>query len=127
MIVDGDVQGLPAGELRAPATAAIAANGDLLIAGHALDVEMEQIAGSGMLIADDGRGGMQVAPAVEMSALQDAADGGGAEMGGLGDVIGGMQLATQGDDLSHRSDEVRRGLWSGREERSRMPGRPRMR
>jgi hypothetical protein len=35
------VQSLPAGELRAAAPTAIAANGDLLIAGHALDVEME--------------------------------------------------------------------------------------
>ena len=77
VIVDGDVQSLPAGELRAAAATAIAANGDLLIAGHALDVEMEQIAGSGMFIAHDGRSGMQVTPAVEMSALQDAADGGG--------------------------------------------------
>jgi len=33
----------------------------LLIAGHALDVEMEQIAGSRMLVEHDGRSGMQVA------------------------------------------------------------------
>ena len=66
VIVDGDVQSLPAGELRAAAPAAIAANGDLLIAGHALDVEMEQIAGSGMLVAHDGWGGMEMAPTVEV-------------------------------------------------------------
>ena len=89
MIVDGDVQSLPAGELRAAAAPSIATNGDLLVAGHAFDVEVQQIAGSGMLIADDGRGGMEVAPAVEMSAPQDAADGGGTEMGGLADLIGG--------------------------------------
>jgi hypothetical protein len=41
VIVDGDVQTLPAGELRAAAPTAIATNGDLLIAGHTLDVEME--------------------------------------------------------------------------------------
>ena len=40
-----------------------------------------------------------MAPAVEMSPLQDAADGGGTELGGLGDAIGGMQLTPQGDDL----------------------------
>jgi hypothetical protein len=79
VIVDGDVQSLPAGELRAAATTAVATNGDLLIAGHALDVEMEQIAGSGMLVAHDGRSGMQVAPAVEMSPLENAADGGRTE------------------------------------------------
>src|ERR1051326_4978254 len=102
VIVDGDVQSLPAGELGATATAAVATNGDLLIAGHALDVEVEQIAGSGMLVAHDGWGGMQVAPAVEMSTLQNAADGGGAEAGGLGDLIGGAQLAPQGNDLGYQ-------------------------
>jgi hypothetical protein len=35
-----------------------------------------------------------------MSPPENAADGGGAEAGGLGDLIGGAQLATQGDDLS---------------------------
>ena len=105
VIVDGDVQSLPAGELRAAAPPPVAPNGDLLIAGHALDVEMEQIAGSGMLVAYDGRSGMQMTPAVQLSALQDAADGGGAEMGGLRDVTGGAQLATQADDLS---DQLRR-------------------
>src|SRR6266446_5775033 len=106
VIADGDVQSLPAGKLRAAAAAAIAANGNLLIAGHTLDVEVQQIAGSGMLVAHDGRSGMQVAPAVEMSPLQNAADGGGAEAGGLGDLIGGTQLAPQGNDLG---DQLRRG------------------
>src|SRR5213080_4483039 len=105
VIVDGDVQSLPAGELRAAAPPPVAPNGDLLIAGHALDVEMQQIAGSGMLVAYDGRSGMQMTPAVQLSALQDAAGGRGAEMGGLRDVTGGAQLATQADDLS---DQLRR-------------------
>ena len=60
---------------------------------------MEQIAGSAMFIAHDRRGGMQMAPAIELSALQDAADGGGAQAGGLRDLIGRMKLATQSDDL----------------------------
>ena len=67
---------------------------------------MQQIAGSGMLVAHDGWNRVQMTPPVEMSALQDAADGGGAEAGGLRDVIGGMQLATQADDPS---DQFRRG------------------
>ena len=53
VIVDGDMQRLPAGKLRATTTTAVAPHGDLLIAGHALDVEMQQIAGSGMLVAHD--------------------------------------------------------------------------
>jgi hypothetical protein len=60
---------------------------------------MEQIAGRGMLVAHDGRSGMEMTPAVKMSAPQDATDGGGAEAGGLGDLISGTQLATQSDDL----------------------------
>src|SRR5437867_2441579 len=76
VIVDGDVQSLPAGELRAAAPTAIAANGDLLIAGHALDVEMEQIAGSGMLVAQHRGSGMRMTPAVQLSAAEDATDGG---------------------------------------------------
>ena len=55
VIVDGDVQSLPAGELRASAPTTVATNGDLLITGHTLDVEMKQIAGSGMLVAHDRR------------------------------------------------------------------------
>src|ERR1700675_2578060 len=106
VMFDGDVQSLPAGELRACAPTAVATNGDLLIAGHALDVEMEQIAGSGMLVAHDGRGGMQVAPAVEMSPLKNTADGCGAEASGLGNLIGGTQIAAQSDDLG---DQLRRG------------------
>ena len=127
VIVDGDVQSLPAGELGAAAAAAIATNGNLLIAGHALDVEMEQIAGSGMLVAHDGRSGMQVAPAVEMSPLQNAADGGGAEAGGLGDLIGGRNSRRRAMTWAINSDEVRRGLCRGQEERSRKPGNPRVR
>ena len=89
VIVDGDVQSLPASELRAAAATAVAPNGDLLIASHALDVEMEQITGSGMLVAHDGRSGMEMTPAVQPSAPQDAADGGGAQMSGLRDLISG--------------------------------------
>jgi hypothetical protein len=37
--------------------------------------------------------------AVELSTLQDSADGGGTELGGLGDAIGGVRLTPQGDDL----------------------------
>src|ERR1700732_2424970 len=106
VVVDGDVQSPPAGGLRGSRPPAVATNGDLLIAGHALDVEMEQIAGSGMLVAHDGRGGMQVAPAVEMSPLKNTADGGGAGGRGLGDLIGGGGTAGARGDLG---DQLRRG------------------
>src|SRR2546429_4523499 len=79
VIVDGDVQSLPAGELRAAAPPTVATNGDLLIAGHALDVEMQQIAGSGMLVAHHPGSGGQMTPAAPMSAPPGGTDGGRAE------------------------------------------------
>ena len=51
VVVDGDVQGLPAGMLVLTTAAAVTAPGDLLEAGHAFDVKMEKIPGKGMLIA----------------------------------------------------------------------------
>jgi len=42
---------------------------------------MEQIAGRGMLITHDRWSGMEMTPAVQLSAPEDAADGGGTEMG----------------------------------------------
>jgi hypothetical protein len=56
------------------AAAAIGAPGDLLEAGQALDVEMEEIAGKGMLIAHHWGPRMEIAPAAETSAAQNAAD-----------------------------------------------------
>jgi len=106
MVVDGDVQGLPAGELRAAAASSVAAQGDAQVAGHGFDVEVEQVPWGRMFVAHQGRSRVQVAPAVEMSALENAADGGGAEAGGLGDLVGGAQLAPQGYDLG---DQLRRG------------------
>ena len=101
VVVDGDVQSLPAGKLRASATAAIAANRDLLITGHAFDVEMEHVAGSGMFVADHRGSGMEIAPAAELGTAQDAADGSGTEQSSLSDLIGGPMLAAQSKDLIH--------------------------
>ena len=52
MIVDSDVQGLKAGMFVLATAPAIGAQRDLLITGQALDIEMQQIAGIGMLIAN---------------------------------------------------------------------------
>ena len=89
VIIDGNVQSLPAGKLRAATAATVAPNGDLLIAGHSLDVEMEQIARSGMLVTHDRGSRMQMTPAVQLCTLQDATDSSRAEAGRLGDLIGG--------------------------------------
>jgi hypothetical protein len=100
VIVDGHVQGLPAGKLGAATATAVPANGDLLIASHAFDIEMEEVAGSGMFVAHHRRRGMQMTPAIELRALQNAADGGGAEAGDLSNLVSGPQLATERDHLS---------------------------
>src|ERR1035438_214363 len=92
------MQGLPAevGTART-ATPAIATNGNPLETGHSLDVEMQQISGTGVLIALHRGSGVEIAPATEMGAAEDAADGGRTQSGGVGDVIGGTLLAPQVD------------------------------
>ena len=105
VIVDGDVQGLPSGMFVLTTTAAIAAPGDLLEAGHALDIEMEKIAGKGMFVAHHRRQGMQIAPAAETSAAQNAADGGRTESGASRNLIGRTMLTAE---LNHQPDPARR-------------------
>ncbi len=99
VVVDGDMQGLPA-EVGAAgaAAAAIATNGNPLKTGHSLDVKVQQVAGTRVLIALHGGSGMEIAPAAEMGAAKDAADGGRTQSGGAGDVISGTLLAPQLDD-----------------------------
>jgi hypothetical protein len=110
VIVDSDVQGLPARMFMLTTAAAIAAPRDLLEAGHALDVEMEEIARKGMLIAHHRRPRMQIAPAAETSAAQNAADGGRAESGALSNLIGRTMLTAE---LNHQPDLARRsGSWT---------------
>lgn len=87
VIIDGDMESLPAGKLAATATAAIATNRNLLIAGHSFDVEMQHVSWEGMFITHHRRAGMQVAPAIQTGALQDATDGGWAETDRLGDAV----------------------------------------
>ena len=55
VIVDGHMQGQEAGMFVLAAQAAVAAQADLQEAGHAFDIEMQQIAGTGMLVAQYGR------------------------------------------------------------------------
>ena len=99
VVVDGDMQGLPSGMFVLAATATVGAPRDLLEAGHALDVEMQEIAGSGMFVAHDGRGRMQIAPATEPSAAQNAADGSRADGGATCDLIAGSMVTSQIDDV----------------------------
>src|SRR5258708_30392208 len=86
------MEGFPTGELRATAPSAIATDGNLLVAGHSLDVEMQQISRVRMFIAHHRRSGMQITPAIQMSPPQNAAHGGGTECGGLGNLISRAML-----------------------------------
>jgi hypothetical protein len=68
------MQGQEAGMLALAAQPPIAAQANLTEASHAFDVQVQQIAGPGMLIALDGRRRVQVAPSAQPRAAQDAAD-----------------------------------------------------
>lgn len=124
MVIDGDVQGLPTGMLVLTAAAAVPAPRDLLEAGQALDIEVEKISGKRMLIAHHRGQRMQIAPAAETGAAQNAADGGRTESGALRNLISRTMLAAEFENQPHRLDEMALGLRCGREERSRNPGVP---
>lgn len=102
MIIDGDVQGFPASELWSSATSSVAPHDDLLKTRHAFDIEVQQVTGGGMFITHGGRSRMQIAPATEMGAPQDAAHGGGTESGGLSDLVSRAILPAQCEDLCDR-------------------------
>ena len=111
VIVDGDVQGLPTRMFVLTTTATIATPNDLLEAGHALDIEMEEVAGKGVLIAHNRRAGDAVlAPATETSAAQNAADSGRTESGASRNVIGRTMLPTEFNYQPHLTR--RSGSWT---------------
>ena len=76
VVVDSDMNVLPAGAMDAAAAVAGDATTDGLETSDLLDIEVEQIAGSGMFVAHDGRSRFQIANAAEVESAQDAADGG---------------------------------------------------
>ena len=94
MIVDGDVEAFPAGMVFA-AAAAVGTSDHVRKAAQLFQIEMEQIAGSGMLIADQWHSRLQVAHTVEAQTAQDTADGGPAATGEAGNVPTGEALTTQ--------------------------------
>src|SRR5512135_1322446 len=81
------------------AQAAIAAQAHFGKAGHAFDIEMQQIARRGVLVTLHGWRRVQVAPAAQPGAAQNAADGGWAEASAVSDQIAGQTLAAQLDDV----------------------------
>ena len=98
MVIDGDVEELPA---CAAGMIALAVAGDAVAgahdAGELLDVEMEQIARVCALVAADGRRRRESGQPRRVAA-QQAGDGGLGELGGTGDLEARQLAAAQGQD-----------------------------
>ena len=71
---------------------------------------MQQIARMRVFVTLHGRSRIQVSPAAEPGALQNAADGGGTEGGGACDLIAGSMLPAQLDDAIHQFGRC--GAWT---------------
>jgi hypothetical protein len=94
MVVDGNVQVLPAGVV----FAAAATVGTILDVGEAaqlLDIEVQQIAWSSMLITNDGDGRLEITHTIQAQAAQNATYGRATQAGGLGNVNAREALAPQ--------------------------------
>jgi len=92
VIVDSDVEILPAGAGAAARTQGMVAKLGTLKAAKSFDVEMEQASGLGVLVASGRRSGIESAQAVESKTAQDAAYGGAAEGGVLCDAKAGPNV-----------------------------------
>src|SRR5208282_1177757 len=110
VIVDGNVEKLPAGAASFVFGIAGDAVARLDDAGELLDVEMQQIARRGVLVADDGDFRFQHVPPVELQTGQDAAHGGLAQAQLLSDADPGPAFPPQ---PLHALDQFRRGASRG--------------
>ena len=101
MVVDGDVEELPA---RARGVIVLAITGDAMARAHDacefLDVEVDEIARVLALVAAHRRRRLQGGEAGAM-AEQEAGDGGFGELGGAGDLEAREFAAVQREDASH--------------------------
>src|SRR5882762_9187355 len=95
VVVDGHVEELPTGAASFVAGIAGEAMAGLVDAGQLLDVDVQQIAGGGMFVAHNGQGRFEHANFVQLQPSQNAAYGGPAQSGGLGDAHSGPALPPQ--------------------------------
>ena len=98
MVVDGDVDVLPASSRDRVATVAGNPMRGPNDASQLLDVQMQQVAGRVVLVALDDRRWLQMADAVELQTPEDAAHRGAAQARVLRDPIAGPALPAQGLD-----------------------------
>ena len=92
-----------------------------------LDVDVDQGAGLGVLVAADGLAGgpVQSTQPADAAADQDGMDGRGRQPDLGGDLGWPEPLPpAQVDDPTHQRRRVRRGLWWGRLDRSTIPAGP---
>ena len=102
VVVDGHMQSGEAGMLVLAAQAAIAAQGDLGKACHAFDIQVQQVTRMRVLVTLHGGRRVQIAPAAEVGAAQNAADGGRADATATSDRIAGHVALTQCKNLFHQ-------------------------
>ncbi len=100
MVIDGDVNVLPSDALDVLTAVAMDAVSDTANTTEFLDIEMEQITGMRMLVADQRGNGFQITVTVAVQATENAADGSGAEPEIAGDALAGPALAAEGFDLA---------------------------
>src|SRR4051812_17842878 len=97
MIVDADVDELPADAAAVALAGAIASDAvaDSVETTELFDIDVDHLAGRGALIAAHRLGRLQVAYPVQPQSLQDAADGGRRDAGFRRDLLGGVSLTAQ--------------------------------
>ena len=82
VIVDGNIEELPTGAASFVLGVAGETMTGLMNAGQFLDVDVQQVAGSGMFVAHDGQSGFEHTDFVQLPSRQDAAHRGPAKTGG---------------------------------------------
>ena len=112
MIIDRDVDELPADPSRTALAMAVACNAmtDAVEFTQLLDVHVDHLAGPVSLIADHRLDGLQIRPAVQAMTYQDTADGGAGEAGLVGNKVIDALLPAQRDNLRLNGLTVRAGL-----------------
>ncbi|KQT70250.1 hypothetical protein ASG51_14460 [Methylobacterium sp. Leaf465] len=100
MVVDGQVQILPADPAALALAGALAgdAMAGALEAAELLDVDVDQLAGPLAFVALHGRGRFEITDAVQAVPAQHPADGGGRDGEVTGDLLAGQTLPMQGQD-----------------------------
>ena len=94
VVIDGDMEILPTGMVFTAATA-IGTDNDVREAAQLLDIQVEKITGSGMLVANQGNRRLQMAPAIETKTAKNTAHGSAAEASDFGDGKTGQALTAK--------------------------------